>query len=308
MRGKVMRFGVMSFIGRWLDADSLPALAREVEALGYHSLWAADHTVIPVRVDSRYPYSRRGRSPYPPDIPWWEPITTLSYLAAITERVLLGTGVLVLPHRNPVLTAKMLSQVQILSRGRLLVGVGVGWMREEAHALGSPWRQRGAMADEQIQLMRELWAHEFPTFRGRFYQVEGVGFGPLPPEPPPILVGGHAIAALRRAAYLGDGWLAFALPPDQVARRWQLVQEMAAEAGRDPQSLTLGVIAPLVITERPLEEARPIMGTPEQVQAMVGQYRDVGVQHLVVAPPIWLGRKEALDTITLFAQMALGDG
>jgi len=122
------------------------------------------------------------------------------------------------------------------------------------------------------------------------------------------LVGGHAIAALKRAACLGDGWLAYAIPPDEVARRWQMVREMAIEAGRDPQTLTLGVIAPLVITERPRDEARPIMGSPEQVQAMVGQYREVGVQHLVVAPPIWLGQKEALDVVTLFAQIALGDG
>ncbi len=295
-----MKLGVLPFVGKWLDKRTISYLAQRVEELGYDSLWAADHTVIPVQVDSRFPYNRRGRSPYPSDIPWWEPITTLAYAAALTQRVILGIGVLVLPHRNPVLNAKMLGQVQILSGGRLVVGVGVGWMEEEALVLGSPWKDRGPRTDEHMQLMRALWQSDFPTFQGRYYSVQGVGFGPRPDVPPPLWVGGHTMPALRRAAILGDGWVAYALPPQEVAEKWKLVKEMASWAHRDPASLTLAVITPLAFTQDDVEDLRPLRGSPRQVAAMVQQYEELGVDHLVVAPPTWISEDAAIQALENF--------
>ena len=214
-----MQFGVhLPHIGPWHDGDTLRRFALAVEEMGYDSVWVSDHIVFPLGYESRYPYAEGGQFPLPPVVPWLEPVTTLTFVAGATSRVKLGTSILVLPYRNPVLNAKQLGNLQTVSGGRLIVGAGAGWMREEAEALGMPWDERGARTDEHIQVLRALWTEEDPKFEGRFYRVTGLRCEPRPAMPPPVWVGGHEPPALRRAARLGDGWHAYRLTPDELAR------------------------------------------------------------------------------------------
>jgi probable F420-dependent oxidoreductase len=298
-----MQFGVhLPHIGVLWSGEETVRFARAVEALGYHSLWASDHIVFPLSVRSRYPYGESGQFPLPPQAPWLEALTTLAYVAGATARALLGTSVLVLTYRPPVLNAKVLATLQVLSGGRLVVGVGSGWMEEEARALGMPWEDRGRRTDEHIQVLRALWEQEEPRFQGRYYQVAGVRCEPRPTVLPPIWVGGHGEAALRRAARLGDGWHAVSLPPQELAPRWLRVQALAREQGRDPASLTLSVRCPLRLRDAPRPDDRPLAGTPEEVAGWLEEYRQVGVGHVVLEPPLRPGPEVALTVLERFAR------
>jgi probable F420-dependent oxidoreductase len=194
--------------------DEIDETVLAIEAAGYASLWVGDHVVFPRRVESPYPYNVDRRSPFDPDQPLYEPATLLAYVAARTSRVRLGISVLVLPQREPLLAAKQLAVVDALSRGRLVVGVGAGWMREEFEALGMPFDDRGARTDEWISILRHAWMRPHEPFRGRFRSFDPVGM--LPSRPIPILIGGQSPPALRRAARLGEGWNGVRLSPDEV--------------------------------------------------------------------------------------------
>src|SRR5215510_5460063 len=186
---------------------NLLTFAREMESLGYESLWASDHVVVPHAIRSRYPYNATGQFPLPPDATFLEPLTALGMVAAVTERVRLGTTVLVLPHRHPVLAAKALATLDHLSGGRVILGAGVGWMREEIELLGAPFDRRGAWTDEAIHVMRACWRYERTQFRGEFFAFDDVGVFPkLTRGDIPIWIGGHTPRALKRVATLGDGW------------------------------------------------------------------------------------------------------
>ncbi len=201
-----MEFGVhLPHIGPWHDGDTLRRFAVGVEEMGYDSVWVSDHIVFPLGVESRYPYADSGDFPLPAAVPWLEPVTTLTFVAGVTSRVRLGTSILVLPYRNPVVNAKALGNLAVLSGDRLIVGVGAGWLREEAEALGMPWDERGRRTDEHIEVLRALWRQEAPEFEGKFYRVKGVRCEPRPAQAPPVWVGGHEPPSLRRAARLGDG-------------------------------------------------------------------------------------------------------
>ena len=243
-----------------------------MEKLGFDALWVSDHIVVPRSVDSRYPYSRDGSFPVSPDVSLMEPIATLLFAAAVTERVKLGTTVLVLPMRNPIVTAKQLASLDVLSNGRLILGVGTGWMEEEFQMLGVPFKRRGARTNEYIRLLKALWTEENPSFEGEFWQIKNVGFNPKPLQQPhpPIWTGGHSAPALRRAGRLSDGWHAVGVSPDTLREQFQEVQRHAEEAGRDPASLTLSV--------RP----RVRMDDPAKTIALLRSYREVGVSHVVL--------------------------
>ncbi len=187
--------------------DTLLGFARRLEELGYDSLWASDHVVIPWDIGSRYPYGATGEFPLSPTTDFLEPLTALAMVAAVTERVRLGTTVLVLPHRHPVLTAKALATLDHLAPGRVILGAGVGWMREEIELLGAPYDRRGAWSDEAIRVMRACWREERTAFAGEFFRFDPVGCYPKPRAGTiPIWIGGHTPRALRRTAELGDGW------------------------------------------------------------------------------------------------------
>ncbi len=268
-----MEFGLhLPHVGPLATREGITAFAQFAEELGFDALWVSDHVVVPRSLDSRYPYSRDGSFPVSPDVPLMEPLATLLFAAAVTERVKLGTTVLVIPMRNPIVTAKQLASLDVLSNGRLILGVGAGWMEEEFKMLGVPFERRGARTNEYIRLIKALWTEENPSFEGKFWQIKDVGFSPKPLQQPhpPIWTGGHSAPALRRAGRLSDGWHAVGVSPDTLREQFQEVQRHAQEAGRDPASLTLSV--------RP----RVRLDDPAKTIELLRSYREVGVSHVVL--------------------------
>ena len=179
----------------------LRGLAQRADDLGFDHIWVSDHIILPREVASFYPYAADGVATFLPDQPYFEPLAALNFLAGCTRHARLGSHVLILPYRNPVLAAKMLATLDVLSEGRLILGAGVGWMEEEFQALGlDTYAQRGAVTDEYIQLYKELWTSDNPSFDGEYYQISGSGFSPKPAQKPhpPIWIGGHTGPAIRR--------------------------------------------------------------------------------------------------------------
>lgn len=257
--------------------ERIQSMARHAEALGYHSLWVADHIAMPVHLASKYPYHPEGKFLVDAADNFLEPLTVLGYVAACTARVRLGTGVLVIPYRNPVVTAKVVSTLDVLSNGRIIVGAGVGWMAEEFGYLNVPYRERGARTDEYLQIMKTLWTQEEPQFHGRFFSFSDLRCEPRPIQKPhpPIWIGGHSQAALRRAATLGDGWCGhvFWRDPEQLPREIQTIKRFAEQAGRDPNALTYAAPA----YER----------TFEDVLRSLPRYQQAGLDHVVLAFFLW---------------------
>ena len=275
-----MNFGChLPMFGPVATRDNLLAFARRMEALGYDSLWASDHIVIPHRIESRYPYSDTGRLPLPPETNFLEPLTTLALVAGVTERVKLGTTILVLPHRHPVLAAKSLATLDHLSGGRVILGAGVGWMREEIELLGAPFDQRGAWSDEAIQVMRACWRDERPRHRGRFFSFDEIGAFPKPVRGDiPIWIGGHTPRALKRVVALGDGWHAAFPSVDALAHGTTLLRRECAAQGRRFEELAITVRVGLSIRSAPLGPDRKAMqGSPAQIAGDLARYQALGV-------------------------------
>jgi probable F420-dependent oxidoreductase len=269
---------------------ALRTLAQQAEALGFDSVWVGDHIILPRHVQSVYPYAPDGVSPFDPDEPYCEPLSALHFLAGCTQRVRLGTDVLVLPYRHPVLTAKILATLDVLSGGRVILGIGAGWMREEFEALGlGTYAERGAVTNEYIRLFKELWTKDEPLFQGRYYQVAGVGFHPKPVQRPhpPIWIGGHTGPALRRAATLGDGWIPIGqrppavLAPAELADKIARLRTLTRQAGRPEEAVALG-FSTTIAFERATGSSRQMMrGQPEQIAADLQQYQALGVQNFI---------------------------
>ena len=258
--------------GEAATRETLLALARRVEALGFDSVWASDHVVIPFEIRSRYPYNATGDFPLAPTTNFLEPLTALALVAGVTERLRLGTTVLVLPHRHPVLAAKMLATLDHLAPGRVILGAGVGWMREEIELLGAPFAERGAWTDEAIRIMRACWRDERVSFRGRFFSFPDVGFAPRPARGSiPIWIGGHTSRALRRVAELGDGWHAAFASPEAMRKGLAELKDACAKVGRNPAELTLSV-------RLGLSAKRPAGETLDELRAL----REIGVRHVIV--------------------------
>ena len=283
-----MGFGcVFSNRGPTATEPNLIRFAQTAESLGFDTIWLSDHIIVPTEVKSFYPYHPTGQMPFIPSEPYWEPLTVLSYLAACAKRVRLGTSVLILPYRNPVVTAKVLATLDMLSHGRVTLGVGVGWMEEEFKALGlNTFAQRGTYSDECIRIFRELWTKENPAFQGQFYQFAGIKCEPKPVQRGgiPIWVGGHTPQAIRRAARLGDGWQPIVqrppadLPPEELQGKIADLRAQAQAAGRDPHAITLSLGAAIHFTHAS-GGARPLFsGPPQQIIEGIQRYQEVGVQ------------------------------
>jgi probable F420-dependent oxidoreductase len=253
-----MEFGV-SLPGRGPLAtpDSILRLATKADALGYDSLFVTDHVVLPASMArSVYPYSSTGQLPGGAAQDYLEPLAVLGWLAHVTKRIRIGTSVLVVPYRNPVVTAKTLATIDRLSNGRVILGAGVGWLREEFEALASPpFEARGAVTDEYLRLMRATWTTDPVRFEGKHYTVRDVHALPKPVQRAgiPIWIGGHTDAAVKRAGTLGDAWHPIALRPpglllpDEYATRVKQVQAWAQRAGRDPKAVTLTLRVPMEV-------------------------------------------------------------
>jgi probable F420-dependent oxidoreductase len=223
--------------------EMLAAVGRAAEERGIGAIWIGEHVVLFDEYRSRYPYAADGRIPAPPGTGLLEPFTTLSFLAAHTTTVRLGTAMCLLPQRNPVYTAKEVATLDWLSGGRVDFGVGVGWLREECEAAGVPWPHRGRRTDEYLAVLRTLWCDERSSFAGEFYTLPTCAMDPKPVQDPhpPVHVGGESEAALRRAARLGQGWHTFNRLPEDLAEPLARLDVLLAEEGRTRDELTITV-------------------------------------------------------------------
>lgn len=250
-------------VADFADPAWIGPLAQEAERLGFESLVLPEHVVLAVEYASRYPYNRSGRVPLPPDCVIPDPLDTLAYVAAVTTTLGLATGLLVLPWHHPLVLAKRAATVDRLSGGRLRLGVGLGWMREEIEAGGVDFDTRGERADETIDALRAVWNAD-PTvgakFEGRHFAFTGVSSFPRPAQPTgiPIEVGGTSAPAIRRAARRGDGWLSLGLRGERLVEAVGTLAEEAERAGRDPDSIAVtlsGVSTSATVDRTALEEA-----------------------------------------------------
>ena len=256
------------------NAEQVARVARCVEAQGYDSLWVYDHVVLRPDQGSDYPYSEDGRFLIPPDVAFLEPLTLLTYAAAVTERVELGTAVLVAPMRAPVLHAKIMATLDHLAGGRLVLGAGVGWWKEEFEALSMPFDRRGARMNEYLQVLRDLWENEIGSFEGEFYNTKGWYSRPQPPRRVPILLGGNNRRQLRRAGQYADGYLANPAMLDTLEADWGTVKAEAEANGRDPSQLTLGINRIAVLSEDTIAE------TAQALESVKARGFDFGIVNL----------------------------
>jgi probable F420-dependent oxidoreductase len=278
-----VKFGVMfTNIGPMAHAEGAVALAQAAEAGGFESIWTVEHTVVPAGYQSRYPYGPGGRMPGPEDSDFPDPLIWLAFVAAHTSTIRLGTGVLILPQRNPVVLAKEVATLDRLSGGRVELGVGVGWLEEEFAAVGVPFAGRGKRVDDQIGALRALWTQELSSHHGPFVSFDDVYCRPQPTqERLPIVIGGHSEAAAKRAGRLGDGFFPGKGDHERLAELIQLMRRTAEEHERDPDSIEVtsggaGVVGPEAVAE---------------VEALA----EIGV-HRVIVPPLAFdaqGQREA---------------
>ena len=222
--------------------ELLAVLGTEAEERGFSTLWVGEHVVMFEEYASRYPYADDGRVPMPSGTGLLEPLTALTYLAALTSTIRLGTAMLLLPQRNPVYTAKEVATLDWLSSGRVDLGVGVGWLEEEFRALDVPWAQRGRRTDEYLEVLRVLWTDDTSRFAGEFYSLEPCQMFPKPVQSPvPIHIGGESDAALGRVARAGHGWHSFNRAPGDLAAPLARLDELLAGVGRSRSDITVTV-------------------------------------------------------------------
>ena len=278
-----MEVGLFSIgMGRTADPDIIAQIARKADELGFASLWAPEHVVLfePEAYTSRYPYNDTGKIAIA-EADLLDPFTALSFAAAHTSRIKLGTGICLVPQRNPLITAKVVASLDRLSKGRFLFGVGIGWLKEEFQALGISPERRAQRTCEYLEAMRVLWSQDSASFEGEFCAFPAVQSFPKPVQQPhpPIVFGGNADPALRRAVQAGDGWFGFNLSPQEAAPLVQRLRQFAEAAGRN--------LDDLFISLAPAEKMR------EPTLDGLKQYRDAGVPHVVVRLPS--ARPERID-------------
>jgi len=283
-----MRLGLHALgIGSGADRAVIDAVASAADSRGFATLWAGEHVVMVDRSASRYPYSDDGVIAVPAQADWLDPMIALGFAAAASTRITVATGVLLLPEHNPVIVAKQAASLDRLSGGRLTLGVGVGWSREEFDALGVPFEHRAARTAEYVASMRTLWRDDVASFDGKFVSFDSIRVNPKPARDRriPIVVGGNSDAALRRVVDWGDGWYAFNLDGvTEVRERVGKLNQLCAESGRDRGELRLAValrsprvgdvdaLAELGVDELVLVEAPP--GNPDDVPGWVSALAD----------------------------------
>ncbi len=282
--------------GPMATPQNLATLAHQGEELGFAIISVSDHIIIPKAIASTYPYNESGTFAGSPTGECLEQLSLLSFLVGVTSSAKLLTSVMVLPYRPPVLTAKMLATIDVLSNGRLIVGCGVGWMREEFEAIGAPaYDERGAVGDEYIRAFKELWTSDNPTFEGKYCRFANVAFAlkPLQKPHPPIWTGGESPVALRRAGRLANAWYPIGsnprfpvATPEQFADYATTVKHHALESGRDPSALSFAYSTNWYTDQQALTlpdgQRRPLTGTPQQIADDIKGYQEAGVRHMMV--------------------------
>lgn len=247
--------------------SSLATIARTAEELGFESLWIPEHIILPVEYKSPYPYAADGRMPAPPETPLHDPMIALAYVAGITKTIKLATGIFVVPIRNPFTTAKAVASLDVLSGGRFIFGVGIGWLEEEFQAVGMNFKDRALRTREYLALMKELWTSANPVYHGKTVSIAGCGFMPKPAQRPhpPIVFGGHTEPAMKRAARLGDGWYGIAESVDGIRETIARLREHERQQNRTtPLELTIS----------------PRIGKP-LTPALVNQFAEMGVSRII---------------------------
>jgi probable F420-dependent oxidoreductase len=265
-----MKFALMfANTGPFMFPESLARLAQVAEQVGVESMWTIEHVVIPVGYQSTYPYNKSGKLPGGESLPIPDPLLPLAFVAAVTKKIRLATGILILPQRHPIYVAKEVATLDVLSGGRAILGVGVGWLAEEFKALGVPFAERGARTNESIRALRSLWKPQAEAFDGKFYKWDAVESNPKPVQPGgvPIVIGGHTDAAARRAARLGDGFFPARGDLETLGRLRGVLKDECTKIGRD--------VGAIEITS----------GSPGKTDVdVVRRYRDLGVARMTVAP------------------------
>ena len=264
-----MKVGLMfANSGPFTNPDLFAHLVTTAEKVGIESIWTVEHVVIPQDYKSPYPYSATGKIPGGEDVSIPDPLAPLAFAAALTKKLKLGTGILILPQRHPIYVAKETATIDQLSKGRLLLGIGSGWLAEEFHALGIDFHKRGAMTDESIQALRALWSEGAATFKGKHYSFDRVKMFPKPFNKSgiPIIIGGHSEAAARRAGRYGDGFFPALGDPAKLKMLFAIMAFEAQKAGRKPTQIELSCMG---------------RSKPE----IIKQMEDIGITRVVVPPP-----------------------
>ena len=264
------------------NAEDILAAARTAERLGFDGVWMFDHLFTPTDLESKYPYSRDGAYALSAEDPFYDPLGLFGVLAGATEKLTLGTGVLVAAYRNPIVLAKTLATIERFAPGRIRLGIGTGWMREEFEALGVPFERRGARLDEYIEALRLMWSGEVSSFDGEFYSWDEAGFLPAPTQPIPLIVGGHSDRALERAAKHGDGWAAVTTREqgygiEGLKKRLEVMDLYLEKAGKDRENFQLLYQQALWFSDTPHPKL-PLTGPPEVVAENLVALRDQGIK------------------------------
>lgn len=291
-----MKFGVtvgnFGTYGKRGGATDLVAVAERAELLGFDSVWVNDHIFMPAAIRARYPYNESGVAgfAYRQDI--YDPLAVMAAIAVRTKRVSIGTSVLIIPYRNPLVLAKMLATLDQLSHGRIILGSGVGWMEDEFDALGigDYYSVRGTVTDEWIRICIEMWTSEGPaSYEGRFHSFSGVGASPKPVQKPhiPIWVGGSGAVAHRRVARYGSGYHTISSTPEQIREQIDSVNRELEKRGRDPSEIEVSMLGPGIrLGEQPTLPGIAIGGSTQEIIDRLAEYERAGLQHALSTPII----------------------
>ena len=265
-----MKFGLMySNAGPFAYPEGLTNLARTAEEAGVESLWTVEHVVIPVGYKSTYPYDPSGKIPAPDTMPIPDPLVGLAYVAAVTKKIRLATGILILPQRHPLYVAKEVATLDVLSGGRVILGIGVGWLQEEFDALGIPFEERAGRTAEAVRAIRSLWKPEPEAFEGKYYRWAPLQSHPKPIQQPgvPIVVGGHTELSAKRAARYGDGYFPGVATADELKALLQTMRDECKRIGRRPEEIEISA------------------GRAQLDLDAVKRLRDAGVARIMIPPP-----------------------
>ncbi len=288
-----MRLGFgLPAAGPWATPQNFARVARHAEALGYHSLWVFQRLLYPVTPQDEY-YGAPGGAWPDAFRSVLDPEAALAYVAALTRTIRLGVSVLIMPFYAPVVLAKQLATLDVLSGGRLDVGLGLGWSRDEYRAAGAAWARRGPRADEFIRVLKAVWTADEVEFAGEFYAVPRSRIAPKPVQTPhpPLLIGGYAEGVFRRAVRLGDGYTGGNIPLAELAPLVRRLRRMAAEAGRDPAAF-------------PIVCRRPLRGSLDEIRADLARYAEAGVTELFLDPNFQPGGPALEPVLALMESLA----
>jgi len=271
-----MKIGVFStFMSPIATTDMIVDFGKRAEDVGLDSIWLGEHVVLFDEMEFPYPGSKDGKIPVPPGGGLLDTVTVFGVLVGATKNVRLGTGICLIPQRNPIYTAKEFATLDYLTNGRMDFGIGVGWCKEEVLACGYSWEDRGERCDEFLTLMQSLWTKEVTTFKGKHISVEAVRMDPKPVQKPhiPIIVGGHSKRAFRRAAEFGAGWYGFAITPDMTKDALAGLDEALEKAGRSRDGFEIVITPPYNVTPEMVQEFAAL-GVDRVVVQLGGQRPD----------------------------------